>query len=224
MQKFLLGSIALTALIAGPAMAADLRPVYKAPPPVVVYNWTGFYIGVHGGLDWFDKAWSTPSTPINIAGGGVFGPNGGHTASSWLVGAQAGFNYQIGWAVWGAEAQASWTRLEGSNVNPLVPFITDHSKTDSLGTIAARVGAAWNRTLFYAKGGGAWAYDTFWTSTAAAPVSHTLTETRWGWMLGVGVEYAFLDNWSVKLEYDPAGLWNATRDPHISQHWREIRV
>ena len=41
----------LIAGIAGPALAADLP--YKAPllkaPPVVVYSWTGCYLGVEGG-------------------------------------------------------------------------------------------------------------------------------------------------------------------------------
>jgi len=25
---------------------------------------------------------------------------------------------------------------------------------------------------------------------------------RWGWTLGMGLEYAFLPNWSAKIEYD----------------------
>ena len=47
MRKFLIGCIALTTLIAGPALAADLpvkAPAYKAPP-VAVFSWTGFYVG-----------------------------------------------------------------------------------------------------------------------------------------------------------------------------------
>ena len=42
MRKFLLGTAALIVL-AGPAIAADMRgPVYKAPPPVVpAWSWTG---------------------------------------------------------------------------------------------------------------------------------------------------------------------------------------
>jgi outer membrane immunogenic protein len=78
----------------------------------------------------------------------------------------------------------------------------NHSKTDSLGTIAGRLGVAWGQTLLYAKGGGAWARDTFWTSAPGIPIGQSLTETRWGWMAGVGAEYAFLDSWSVKIEYD----------------------
>ena len=35
----------------GGALAADLAPYTKAPPPVIapVYNWTGFYIGLNAG-------------------------------------------------------------------------------------------------------------------------------------------------------------------------------
>ena len=93
------------------SFAADMA--VKAAPPAhnPAYNWTGFYIGVHGGGDWFDKDWFIPLTPINTAGGGCFGcpaSAGGHTSSSWLFGGQVGFNYQVGWWVWGVEAQASW--------------------------------------------------------------------------------------------------------------------
>ena len=77
-----------------------------------------------------------------------------------------------------------------------------NSKTDTLGTIAARLGIAMDRTMFYLKGGGAFARDQFWTSTAASPIFQSATDTRWCCMIGVGLEWAFLDNWSVKAEYD----------------------
>ena len=54
MRKLLLGNIVLVALgAAGSALAADMAvktPVYKSPPPpVVVDNWTGFYVGLSVG-------------------------------------------------------------------------------------------------------------------------------------------------------------------------------
>ena len=55
--------------------------------------------------------------------------------------------------------------------------------------------------LLYAKGGGAWAHDRFWTSIGG-PAGQSRTDTRLGGMVGVGIEYAFRENWSVKLEYD----------------------
>ena len=42
--------IALATAVAGSAMAADLS--VTAPPPVLVYNWTGIYGGVNGGGAW----------------------------------------------------------------------------------------------------------------------------------------------------------------------------
>ncbi len=213
MRKLIAG-LALAVMTAGSAMAGDLevRPqqVYAPPaPPIPVYSWTGFYIGVHGGGDWFNKDWFIPLSAINAVAGcpGCPSSAGTHRSSSWLAGVQVGFNYQIDWWVSGVEVQASWTRLESSNANANPAFaalgFVNHSKTDSVGTIAARLGAAWDRTLLYVKGGGAWAEDKFFTTTAAFPGGfQSVADTRWGWMVGVGVEYAFFHNWSVKLEYD----------------------
>jgi outer membrane immunogenic protein len=215
MKKLFLGSAALVVLVAGgSAMAADLR--IKTPAPVVsVYNWTGLYIGVHGGGDWFTKDWFAPETPTNHGGCYLVVrcdvSVGGHTASSWLAGGQVGFNYQVSRWVFGVEAQISATSLEGSNAQPTFPFgfvITNHTKTDSLETAAVRLGFTWDRLLVYAKGGGAWAQDQFWTSIPGLPVGQTRSETRGGGMVGVGIEYAFLQNWSVKLEYDHLDLGN----------------
>jgi len=60
-RKLLLTSVSFAALIAGPAVAADLgaqvhgRPVVVAAP---VYSWTGFYIGIGGGTGWGNKEYS----------------------------------------------------------------------------------------------------------------------------------------------------------------------
>ena len=52
MQRLFAGTIAVVALVAGPAIAADMSAVKtKVPkePPFIVYNWTGFYVGIEGG-------------------------------------------------------------------------------------------------------------------------------------------------------------------------------
>jgi hypothetical protein len=41
MKNLIRGSIAILALIAGPAIAADMPVKAKAPPPVAVYDWSG---------------------------------------------------------------------------------------------------------------------------------------------------------------------------------------
>jgi outer membrane immunogenic protein len=168
------------------------------------FSWTGFYIGIHAGGDVFSKDWYAPRTATNAAAFCLVCPTsaGSHDGRSWLAGGQLGFNYQIAWFVGGIEAQISATSLQGSNPIPSAPAITVHSKADTLGTVAARVGIAFDRTLFFVKGGAAFAHDKFWSSTTGGPDLSSATDTRWGWMIGVGAEWAFFENWSVKFEYD----------------------
>jgi len=189
------------------APAADLpvaEPMYRVQASIP-FTWTGFYIGGHAGGDFFSKDWFLPLSANNVAAGCVVCPigAGGHNATSWLAGGQVGFNYQIAWFVAGVEADASATRLQGSSAFALTPVaMTINSKTDSIGTAAARMGIAFDHTMFFVKGGAAWARDTYFTAIPAAPIFQSITETRWGWMIGVGLEWAFFDNWSVKFEYD----------------------
>ena len=49
MKKFLLGSVGLAAMLAGPAMAADMPIKAPPPPPVAYYDWSGAYIGFNAG-------------------------------------------------------------------------------------------------------------------------------------------------------------------------------
>ena len=78
------------------------------------------------------------------------------------------------------------------------------SKIDTLSTITGRVGVApWQNMLFYVKGGGAYATRRVdLVSTATGLTTATGDSDRGGWVAGVGVEYMFAPNWSVKAEYD----------------------
>jgi outer membrane immunogenic protein len=212
MKKLILAAIAVLAFATGTASAADMAiKARPAPIPAPIFSWTGFYIGVHGGGDWFDKSWdASANNPAGSCAGPCPAFAGSHTGSSWLAGGQIGVNYQTGMWVLGVEADGSGTDLKASSTHLLLgaPFFIN-SKTDALATVAGRVGIAANQALFYVKGGGAWADDRFFVSSSAVvgtlPPGSPLQlsdNTRWGWMVGVGVEYAFTSNWSVKAEYN----------------------
>ena len=213
MKKLLLAMVGLVALAAAPASAADM-PVKAAPPPPAapIYNWTGFYIGIHAGGAWTDTDWFYACSARNLLIPPCGLAQGGHSASSWLAGGQVGFNYQVGRFVWGVEADFSATDLKGSHLDRAFPDQEVlHSRTDFIGTVAPRVGVAWDRVLLYAKGGAAWAHDDYWATISPFNVTAPGLEgfkfvtgdaTRWGWMVGVGIEYAFAQNWSVKAEYN----------------------
>jgi hypothetical protein len=72
-------------------------------------------------------------------------------------------------------------------------------KVDALGTFAGRLGFALDRVLLYGKGGTAFANDKYEINSLTASRSN---ETRWGWMVGAGIEYSFSDNRSAKIEYN----------------------
>jgi outer membrane immunogenic protein len=200
MKKILKTGVALAALVvATPLFAADLGyqpPAYKAiAAPPVAFSWTGCYIGGHLGGGFGNKRWSDP-----LLGGFEFAS---HDVSGWLGGGQVGCNWQYGAWVFGAEADASWADLSGSGPNAERVLITSRSRIDFLATATGRVGYAWDRALFYAKGGAAWAHDKFSDVTAVTGFTvDTADRTRWGWTVGAGAEYAFAPNWTAKVEYN----------------------
>jgi outer membrane immunogenic protein len=194
--------LALTCLSTG-ALAADLEtaPVAKAyaPAVVAVYNWTGFYVGAEVGGGWsrFDSI--DPTMPA--AGSSTTNASGG------VAGGLAGFNYQIGNVVLGAEGSYAWS---GISVSAGGAFgggggFSATVKNDYVATAATRIGYAFDRVLFYGKGGAAWTRDK---GDANDGLGDTATGrfNRVGWLAGAGVEYAFLQNWSMKLEYDYLGF------------------
>ena len=104
----------------------------------------------------------------------------------------------------GANLTGSGSCASLSLLNGPLPPGGCSAKVVGVGTIAGRLGVALDRVLIYGKGGGAWAndqYDLTSPNVAFFPAFNG-NETRWGWMGGVGVEYAFLDNWSAKIEYN----------------------
>jgi len=195
MKKLLLTTTALVVL-ASPALAADLaaRPYTKAPPPVMaaIYDWSGFYIGVNGGGGWTHNTW-------DLVGGGR---EGSHDSSGGTVGGQVGYRWQMGQIVFGLEAQGNWADFSGDNVSAL--FGTrNRTKTDALGLFTGQVGYAWNNVLLYAKGGAAVTSNKYTiTNAATGALLGSNNDTRWGGVVGAGLEYGFAPNWSLGVEYD----------------------
>ena len=208
MKKLLVGGVGLLALATAmqPALAADL-PVRKAPlAPVYGYSWTGCYFGGHFGGVWITKDYDLRSVGTAI-GGIVFDTPigfGSHDANGWLGGLQGGCNYQFaGGFVIGIQGDYAWMDAEGSHAGPFGGVTSLQSNVKSLASITGRIGYAWDRFLGYVKGGGAWERDEYlWYVTAAPGLSTSASETRSGWTIGVGGEYAFSDWLTGFVEYN----------------------
>jgi outer membrane immunogenic protein len=206
MKKFLLGTVGLVALsMSAPASAADMaaRPYTKAAPMVAAYyDWSGFYIGANGGGAWSRKCWDI----VPVVGGPLLA-EGCHDASGAVAGGQIGYRWQAGQFVFGLEAQGDWADLTGSRVSQqfiVVPGdATSNSRIRSFGLFTGQIGYAWNNVLGYVKGGAAVTDDRYeHRFVGTNVVFDAARETRWGAVVGVGLEYGFTPNWSVGVEYD----------------------
>jgi outer membrane immunogenic protein len=198
MKKMLLTGTALLVVISGSAMAADLSrpppapaPVYTKAPMMPAFTWTGCYIGGNAGGVWVSKTFTIPATGVQDAS---------LSPSSWLAGGQIGCNYQVSAWVFGVQGDYDWSNATASVLDSVFPTVTDSVQVKGLASVTGRVGYAFDRSLLYVKGGGAWESDSY-TATSALGVS-TLSDTRAGWTIGAGFEYAFLDWLTGFVEYD----------------------
>jgi outer membrane immunogenic protein len=212
MKKTLLAGLALSAFFAGSAMAADLaRPVYKAAPPApLAFDWSGLYVGGHIGYGWGN----TDITDHTLFGNILGIPTQKFDTNGFLGGLQGGWNYQFGRFVLGSEVDFSWSDIKGDQTSGLFvgDSITRSSKAKWIGTATTRLGYAWDRVLVYSKLGAAWAHFDYSDNLASGIYSSTASETRSGWTVGTGIEWAFLDNWSAKVEYDYIDFGRRTVD------------
>jgi len=212
MKKFLLGTVGLVALgMAAPASAADLaaRPYTKAPPMVAaMYDWSGFYIGANGGWGSSRNCWDL------VPPSAVIGSEGCHDATGGTAGGQLGYRWQNGTVVFGIEGQGNWADFRGSNISLLAPAFTNDTRIDAFGLITGQIGYAWNNALLYLKGGAAVTANrnrSFVTGTGVLAGSSD-DDTRWGGVVGVGLEYGFAPNWSAAVEYDHLFMQDKTVD------------
>ena len=199
-MKSFLASVALFAVCMSPtARAADL-PVKASPALPPPYNWSGFYLGANLG-----GAWTNGSLPIpgnNLYGG----------ITEFIGGVQAGYNFQAGHFLFGVEGDFDGATF-GHFALPTPTLGT--VQQNWIGTIAGRFGLAEDRWLFYTKLGGGWVRSN--ASLNFPGVSWEGSNTSSGWLAGVGIEYGFKANWTLKLEYDYIGLghWTSPAVPSI---------
>jgi outer membrane immunogenic protein len=187
--------LTLATVIAGTtltATAADVRrppPVRRevvAAPPIQLFDWSGFYVGINGGWGW-------GSSRFDFVGSGL-GTTGDFRTTGGLIGGTLGYNYQFGQAVLGLEADLDWARLRGSA--PCPGGGVCQTQVGWLGTVRGRIGYAFDRFLPYLTAGAA-----FGNVRATIPGIGTADATKAGWTVGGGIEYAVNRTWSIKAEY-----------------------
>lgn len=187
MKFFATTAVSILALTAA-ASAAD--PTVEVPSG---YNWSGFYAGVNighaghrTGFEDVEYDWYGSTFYLNEDG--------------LAYGIQGGYNWQLGAAVFGVEAD-----LSGYTNRADTLFSTEFAIENDLNWMAslrARAGLGIDRTLLYLTGGLAVAdLDRSWIDHQDAPDSWPdLGDTKVGVIGGFGVEHAFSSRWTARFE------------------------
>jgi outer membrane immunogenic protein len=208
------------------AAAADMQaPVYKALPAVAPFSWTGFYIGGTAGAGWTNADTSVSAVngpvalyfPADIPGLNAIG-SPSLSATNAIVGGKAGYNRQWGNFVAGVEGDISWLHFNKTVATAGSPFLTfpfgtaaftTTVSTNWLATIRPRIGYAIDKALFYATGGvaiGDVKYSNAYVGFSPLGLGlefeqASASQTRVGWTVGAGIDYAITPHWVVSGEY-----------------------
>lgn len=210
-------------LLPPPAMATyDWSGCYAGVNAGALFSAEHYSSAMAGGFLLNNNLFSNPANNSQV--GHSFASDG----TSFTGGGQIGCNRQTGILVWGFEADFDHAGQlsKTANFGPAGPIIgandpaRNHvsSQTDSVGqngdwysTVRGRIGLTATPTLLlYATGGlavarisssanVAFGADRFFLSNNMFAGSHS--ETRTGWTIGAGSEWAFLPNWSLRAEY-----------------------
>lgn len=175
------------------------------------FNWTGLYIGAHGGYNWTStefpgqNPYVAPPAPCGSCGSPRQQIDGG------IVGGQIGANYQVGMLVLGVEADLSKAGLKGSVRDGNYLMQTD--SVDLTGSVRGRVGAAIGRFLPYFTAGIMFEHGARGQSCPGDPAAvvaghcktqgpYDLSQSQWhkSAVWGGGVEYALTNNISIRFE------------------------
>ena len=206
---------------AGPAEFSGKEMKQVAPPPAPeCSSWTGFYIGGFGGYKY-----SNTDIKLDLRGDWeantffqnqktVIESTSPHNldTSGFELGGLIGYNYQ--WKKWvlGLEADGGYLWLRDSGDTGIFPVpgqqffsVATSLKTHYLVTIGPRIGYAFCKWLPYVTGGLAVGDIDFHQQITQRDFFYEqgggVSETRAGWMVGGGLEYAITDHWRARAQY-----------------------
>ncbi|MCL4767995.1 MAG: outer membrane beta-barrel protein [Hyphomicrobiaceae bacterium] len=198
--RLLLGA-ACTCLLVSPAPAADLGGPRKLPP--ATFNepyapsrpplWQGLYWGLSGGYGWGDSDSSFDSA--GLSGSASSDPEG------YLASASVGYNYLLGPSfLVGVEGDLGFMDISADDKELAGGQIYRTSYGPWWGTMRGRAGIVMGPLLLYGTGGLAFAsLEEHALELAGETASDR--EVRSGWVVGGGLEVAFSDSVSAKVEY-----------------------
>jgi opacity protein-like surface antigen len=200
MKRLLAACAVVSSLLASGVWAAEA-------PGADAFDWSGFYVGAHGGFSWGHSSSSTVNTATGASEG-----SGSSNSSAGSGGIQFGDDYLLTKNILvGLDFRASavdsssdetFSNAAGTNVH------TNHARTPWAESLTGRLGYAYRNWLLYGRGGVVFDQghvtrtQVVGTTGLATPGTvEKESNDRVGWTVGSGVEFGFARGWSAFVEY-----------------------
>lgn len=171
-------------------------------------NWTGYYVGANAGFAFNNAQLTSQQLGFTSSSGTC---NRSSEYSTFSPGIQLGYLHQFSnFFVSGIEANAT---INNDQKHPFIctsEFNSDVSDRFSFRnqmqtSIKGRVGFSqdWNKNIFlpYLAAGASFANVSLAYKNEGGDYYSNST-THAGWLMGAGVEWAFMQHWSLRAEYD----------------------
>ena len=182
-----LTSLAVAAALAVPAAATDLGILYPvSDADLRPVSWTGFIISPSFGHDTL-KFHGNGSPALKSARG-------------FELGAEIGYDRQVGGVVYGVVANVLGANITGDPTDGQPNFL--RSRLDSYGMLRARIGLPFDRLLVFGTAGAAFGRLQIENQPLGLSDSHMLR----GWAAGGGLEWVYNKKITLRAEYIHVGL------------------
>lgn len=210
-------------------MVAGVMVVFLSANAFADGKWDGVSVGLTlGSASSKSSVSSTPSDgsyfqPTSPGAIGAASAGNANTQDA-FAGLNIGYNQQVGNVVYGGIVDYTSLNIDnertGRGIYPCCsPFGFSNKITvssDWLATVRGRVGYAYNNSAVYVTGGVAATKVNIknqWVDDFAAAADSSGSKAKFGWVAGLGYEYALDNNWRVKGEYLYAKFDGVTSNP-----------
>lgn len=190
-MKRMIMAVLVLAAAAASAGAADMprRLTYQGPG---IHDWSGLYLGVHGGV-------LMGSSSMRTGIPGVFDLYDSASTSGFVGGGQIGYLLQSGAIVYGLELSGSLTSADLKSTDGFA--ITKQLKHPWEAALVGRLGYAFDRTLVSVYGGAARGKFTV-SEDVFGFGEESASSSRWAPRVGARIDFAMTRNWSAGLSVD----------------------
>ena len=189
MKRLLLAAVGLAAVAATSALAADMPPSRSLPPPrapayVPFFTWNGFYVGLNAGYGFGSRSGPTPSPRPR--------PATSTSMARWSAEPSA-TTCNSASCVFGLEGDLDWTTSK-ARPRHLPRHLRDLEQLARHGARPARLRLRPLSALPHRRRG-------LRRHQGHGRRRRQLQRNQGRLDRGAGLEYAFVDNWSAKVEY-----------------------